>query len=52
MHMVLVSPIVARSKFYATIGLVCVFLTTWLHGSSGGNGNDDDDSSSVPRHPL
>ena len=34
MRTVLVSPIVARSKFHATIGLVCVFLTTRLHGSN------------------
>ena len=55
----LVSPIAARSKFLVTIGLVCVFLTTRLRGSSSdddGDGDDDDDddnssSSSVPRCP-
>ena len=45
----LVSPIAARSKFLVTIGLVCVFLTTQLRGSSSdddGDGDDDGSSSS------
>ena len=53
MWTVLVSPIAARSKFHATIGLLCVFLTKRLRGYSNGNGDDDDDGGGgVPRCPL
>ena len=34
---VLVSPIAARSKFHATIGLVCVFLTARLRAPDASN---------------